>query len=190
MDLQWPNAGDNEPVEFRCGYCDREIGTRRSYYAPDTRYRIYICPRCSLPTFYNLDNGNQVPGPSFGSEVEHLPHEVEALYREARSSVRANASTAAVLTCRKLLMHIAVEQGAAEGKNFMEYVEYLAESNYVPPHGKGWVDHIRRRGNEANHEIVVMTFEDAKELISFIEMLLKFIYEFPKRVPAAPPTTS
>jgi hypothetical protein len=56
---------------------------------------------------------------------------------------------------------------------------------YVPPDGKGWVDHIRKKGNEATHEIALMTAADAEELISFVEMLLKFVYEFPARVPAA-----
>jgi hypothetical protein len=65
-------------------------------------------------------------------------------------------------------------------------VQYLADAGYVPPNGKGWVDHIRKRGNEANHEIVIMTPADAKELIAFSEMLLKFIYEFPKQIPAPP----
>lgn len=81
-------------------------------------------------------------------------------------------------------MNIAVTQGAAAGLKFIEYVEYLANKGYVPPNGKGWVDHIRKKGNEATHEIKLMEFEDAIELISFSEMLLKFIYEFPARVPA------
>ena len=80
-------------------------------------------------------------------------------------------------------MHIAVAQQAAAGKSFVEYVEYLADKGYVPPNGRGWVDHIRTKGNEANHEIRLMKKADAEELISFAEMLLKFIYEFPQRVP-------
>jgi hypothetical protein len=48
------------------------------------------------------------------------------------------------------------------------------------------VDHIRKKGNEANHEIAIMSRTDAEELISFIEMLLKFMYEFPARIPPPP----
>jgi hypothetical protein len=33
------------------------------------------------------------------------------------------------------------------------------------------------------HEIALMMKTDAEELIAFTEMLLKFIYEFPSRVP-------
>lgn len=81
-------------------------------------------------------------------------------------------------------MHIAVAEGAEEGLSFVRYVEYLADKGYVPPHGIVWVDYIRKRGNEANHEITIMTYEDAKALVSFVEMLLRFIYEFPNLVPA------
>jgi len=81
-------------------------------------------------------------------------------------------------------MNIAVAQGAKEGLKFIEYVEYLANNGYIPPNGKTWVDHIRRKGNEATHEISLMTQTDAEELVSFVEMLLKFVYEFPSRVPS------
>jgi len=35
-------------------------------------------------------------------------------------------------------------------------------------------------------QLALMKREDAEELISFADMLLKFIYEFPARVPSAP----
>jgi len=82
-------------------------------------------------------------------------------------------------------MHIGVEQGAKDGEGFLCYVNDLSEQGYVPPNGKHWVDHIRKKGNEANHEIVLMERDDVKDLILFIEMLLKFIYEFPKMVPTS-----
>ena len=86
-----------------------------------------------------------------------------------------------------MLMNIAVQEGAEEGKNFFEYVEHLADKGFVPPNGKAWVDYIRKRGNEATHEIRLMTESDAKALIIFVEMLLRFIYEFPNMVPVEVP---
>ena len=40
----------------------------------------------------------------------------------------------------------------------------------------------KKKGNEANHEITLMDENDARDLIIFIEMLLKFIYEFPNMI--------
>lgn len=146
---------------------------------------IFICPLCEAPTLFTND-GRQEPGVAPGAPVANLPPDVEALYDEARRSLAASAPTAAVFTFRKLLMSIAVAQGADPGKTFIEYVEHLSAAGFIPPGGRGWVDHIRQKGNEANHEIRVMASADAEELISFLEMLLKFIFEFPARVPASP----
>jgi hypothetical protein len=79
-------------------------------------------------------------------------------------------------------MNIGVQEGAEEGKPFVHYIDYLAGKGFIPPNGRAWVDHIRQKGNEATHEIALMTSVDASELITFTEMLLKFIYEFPAAI--------
>lgn len=189
----WENLTRIGPHAFTCGYCGREVGSREGYYRGGEGYNrangwpvIFICPRCNRPSFFEHQHySSQTPAPLLGNEVEALPDDVAAIYREARQCTQAGAYTACVLACRKLLMHIGVDRGADEGLRFIEYVEYLAQNGYVPPNGRGWVDHIRRRGNEANHEIVIMSQDDALELLSFVEMLLKFIYEFPARLTPA-----
>ncbi len=183
MSLNWSNPAGVKSRPYKCGYCGHEVASSAGYFADSTHY-VCLCPHCVEPTYFSGEK--QIPGVGFGDEVLHLPESVHAIYREARNCVAASCYTAAVLALRKLLMNIAVTQGAATGKPFIEYVEYLADKGFVPPNGKGWVDHIRRKGNEATHEIVLMSKADAEELISFSEMLLKFIYEFPKRVPKVP----
>ena len=84
-------------------------------------------------------------------------------------------------------MNTAVSLGAPPNRSFIEYVEHLATNGYVPPNGKGWVDHIRKKGNEATHEIALMDSAHAAELLKFTEMLLKFIYEFPASIPPSVP---
>ena len=41
------------------------------------------------------------------------------------------------------------------------------------------IHHIRTKGNEANHQIVIMSKEDGEQLITMVEMLLKNIFELP-----------
>jgi hypothetical protein len=79
-------------------------------------------------------------------------------------------------------MHIAVDKGAPQDGTFAQCIDFLAKQGYVPPGGKEWVDQIRSQGNEANHEIVLKSKDDANEVIGFAEMLLRFIYELPARV--------
>lgn len=180
--MNWQSIASMSSQQYTCGFCGNVVASDKGYYV-NSAIKIHICPHCKNPTYFS--GTAQVPGVAPGNEVAHLPQDIEQLYREARNCVAVTAYTASVLSCRKLLMNIAVSQGAVEGKSFQFYVEYLAEKGYVPPNGRGWVDHIRKKGNEANHEIVLMSKEDADDLILFTEMLLKFIYEFPMKVPTA-----
>lgn len=182
--MTWYSVTGLGPMQFRCGHCGFNVANDKGYCkeggAPG---KIYVCPNCDKPTYFD-PNARQFPGVVPGNEVQHLPPELEQLYREARNCCSLSAYTASVLATRKMLMNIAVQQGAAAGLKFIEYVEYLAANGFIPPNGKGWVDHIRKKGNEATHEIALMTQSDAEELVAFTEMLLKFIYEFPSRVPS------
>jgi hypothetical protein len=194
MVLTWSNVGGLPPRSYVCGYCNHNVGPDKGWQTQEHHVvynqavrdgYVYSCSFCGKPTFFDVV-GRQFPGVPLGNDVDSLPKDVGDLYDEARHTMTVRSFTAAVLTCRKLLMHLAVEKGAPTGKNFLEYVEYLAQKGYVPPEGKGWVDHIRRKGNEANHEIKIMLEADAKDLIAFSEMLLKFVYEFPAKVPPLP----
>lgn len=171
-------------VQFRCGHCGFNVASDKGYNHTNPSEKIHVCPNCDKPTYF-YRSGIQVPGVVPGSEVQHLPDDLEHMYREARNCCGLGAYTASVLASRKMLMNVAVQQGAKEGEKFIQYVDHLAANGFIPPNGRGWVDHIRRKGNEATHEIALMTQTDAEELISFTEMLLKFIYEFPARVPPA-----
>src|SRR2546428_1800597 len=175
--LTWQNPIPMGPRGYVCSYCGHRVGPALGW-ATNTAPQafMYVCSYCGSPTYFDTQN-NQHPGAPFGNDVSSLPKEVGDLYKEARSCMTVNSFTSAVLTCRKLLMHIAVEKGAPEGQTFLQYVEYLSEKGYVPPDGKGWVDYIRKKGNEANHEIKIMSVGDASDLITFSEMLLKFVYE-------------
>lgn len=183
--IQWENLASLSAKQYTCGHCGSFIASEKGYFSLTTgvaRMFIYICPYCNQPTYFDL-NGNQVPGVAFGEIVEYISStEVQHLYEEARRCVSCNAYTASILCCRKLLMNIAVAKGAATGLSFRQYVEFLDQQNYIPPDGKDWVDHIRGKGNEATHEIAIMQEDDAQDLITFIGMLLKFIYEFPAKI--------
>ena len=182
--MTWHNTQAPGSRQFTCGHCNNLVASSVGYFSSNLATRvIYLCPHCDKPTYF--DGLVPMPGVPFGMPVAHLPPEVENLYMEARRCSSASAYTASVLLCRKLLMNIAVSLGAKAGDTFASYVEYLATAGYVPPNGKAWVDHIRKKGNEATHEIVIMQQQDAQDLLLFLEMLLKFIYEFPKKVPTA-----
>ncbi len=187
MHYEWKQVNQLKSKRYKCGYCDNDIASEKGWDASLTEVggiigHIRICHQCGKPTFFDRMS-KQFPGASFGNNVENINDEsINVLYREMRDCMTVSAYTTVVLVARKLLMHIAASKGAGKNKKFAEYVKYLSDNNYIPPDAKGWVDHIRLKGNEANHQIIIMEESDAKDLISFIEMLLKIIYEFPQRI--------
>ena len=182
--LKWQNATNLGSKNYTCGYCGSPIASEKGWASNNNHGQIFLCHKCTRPTFIdNTQGAKQYPGVVFGDPVSDIPEKsVATLYDEARKCTGAGAYTAAVLCCRKLLMHISVSKDADKGQSFVYYVNYLAEKHYVPPDAKDWVDHIRQKGNEANHEIAIMPKEEAEELLSFSEMLLKIIFEFPATV--------
>jgi hypothetical protein len=186
MEGEWANIANLQRKSFTCGFCGVLVGSEKGFSFRDrasgrfTEFQ-YICPNCNFPTFFVA--GFQIPGSLMGNSVGHLPKDLNDLYEEARKCTSQNCYTAAVLLCRKILMNVAVNLGANENQKFIDYVNFISDKGYVPPQGKHWVDHIRKKGNEANHEIQLMDKNDAKELLIFTEMLLKFNYEFPEMVP-------
>ncbi|MDZ7785790.1 MAG: DUF4145 domain-containing protein [Candidatus Saccharibacteria bacterium] len=185
----WRQINTIESRRYTCGNCSADITSNVGYSclkpsgAP-TAF-LYICHSCNRPTLISkISNDEQVPAPMLGETIDHLPKDIEDLYAEMRRSTAANAYTSVVLAGRKLLMHIAVEAGANEGKKFVAYVDYLVDNHYTPPNSKVWVDKIRELGNDANHEIIIMGQTEAKDIMKFTEMILKFKYEFPESVTA------
>ena len=185
MARTWHNQLTLGSRRYVCGYCSSVVGPDKGTFSQEGNVQtfIYYCSHCGQPTYFDQDS-RQFPGVKFGNPVGHLPVGIEKLYDEARGAMSAQAYTPAVLACRKILMNVAVSLGAKAGDSFASYVQFMADKGYVPPNGKHWIDHIRSKSNEANHEITMMSKDEAERLITFVEMMLRFIYELPNVVPA------
>lgn len=174
----WKNIADLRAYSFICSYCSKTVSSSRGISDAINSSKIMICPNCTSPTYFTKNN-RQIPGPKIGESIKHISDgKINSLYEEARTCHSHGAYSASVMCCRKLLMHIAVSEGAEENKNFKHYVDFLLDE-HLPKNAKEWVELIREKGNFANHEIELMTEEDSKHLIYFSGMLLKNLYEFP-----------
>jgi len=187
MKITWENIKTVNSKSFNCGYCGNSVSSDKAFTGNKSDGRmlfpsfIYICHHCSYPTFFD-DIGQQTPQKTFGENVLNInDSNIQALYEEARGCYSACAFTASTMVCRKLLMNLAVSKGAKENQSFQNYVDYLDTNNFIPNGTKDWIDVIRTQGNEATHEIALSTQDQAEEILSFTEMLLKLIYEFPNR---------
>ena len=180
----WIESQEIDSKSYTCGYCGEKICSEEGYYLandysnmPNGMGYIYICHNCNKPTYFDFEC--QVPSSAYGKEFskEIFPDEnTYLLYNEVRNCYKVEAFSSCILAARKLLMHIAVDCGAEEGKTFAEYVTFLDDNNYIPRNTKGWVDIIRTKGNEANHEIVIFNKNDAMQIINFVEIIINVVY--------------
>lgn len=171
------------PAEnFRCGYCSADIGAGFGWQTQgQPRAYVRVCPLCNAPTFFDV-GGTQWPGAKAGQHVSFLPPDVAAIHDEARSCIAANAPSGAAMLCRKILMHVAVEKGAKENKSFKYYVKWLIDEAHAPKSAAVWLEYVKDRANDVNHEIMVMEKEEAEALLLFTEALLRNVYELPSLV--------
>lgn len=167
--IWWKGTVGIRSKSYTCGYCGHPIASDRGYYAEsndnENIENILICHYCSRPTYFDAEN-NQVPGPIYGKNINYIPEQVQKLYNEAINCISCNANTASVLCSRKILMNIAVSKGAKEGLDFYEYVNFLSDKNYIPPNGKDWAHHIRKKGNITTHKISIMEQKMLKNLLT------------------------
>lgn len=178
----WESLGKFKAKDFICWNCGKEISSENAYASYNKnvcRYAstIFICPRCNAPLITD-DENKQILLPLQGKEINKLPENIQSLYSEIRKSMQSGCFNGATMLMRKLIMHISVEEGATEGKNFTEYIDFLCENHIIPPKSKNKADSVRTLGNETNHKIENRTQEEAQNCFEFIELLLKINYEF------------
>lgn len=165
---------------YTCAHCGERVSgvVAATYHVEPTVAPVkwLRCPSCANGSVLALD-GNVYPGVPFGPDVEGLPNEVQEAYKEARRCMSVNALTSCESMCRKILMHVAVEKGAKEGKPFTDYLSHLETQGYITPPMKGWVDLIRQHGNKAAHRLDPPDRNRAESTLMFTAELLRLIYE-------------
>lgn len=190
LSYSWQSLAQTSGEQYQCSYCGNRVGPSNKFLGtgggaglPAKNVSIFICPVCNQPTFFDYFK-KQIPGIRLGADLQQVPTDgLKQLYDEARDCSAASAFTACVMACRKILMNLAVREGAKEGLGFVEYVDYLNDNGYVPKKGKDWVDRIRKMGNEANHAIASKNQSDASDILHLVEMLLRFNFELSAPTP-------
>jgi hypothetical protein len=81
---------------------------------------------------------------------------------------------------RRTLEAITVEMGETKG-SLAERLKNLSEKGVLHPSLSEWAKEVRLIGNKGAHfdPINEVSTDDAKQLLTFIKELLKFLYELP-----------
>lgn len=185
--MVWESPQRLEPHKYTCAYCGALVSSEKGYKfglgigdnVREANGGVYICPSCNHPTIISKHPAMQIPGVSPVPPLHHLPDNIKEIYNEARTCISQECYTSTAMICRKIIMHVAVDKGADPDKNFAYYVNYIKSNHYVPPNSDSWIDPIREKGNEANHEIEPISASTAKGILTFTHYMLLFIYEMP-----------
>jgi hypothetical protein len=140
---------------------------------------IRICNDCAGATTFVKNE--QYPRPLLGERFDPKDKSTEvkqitALYNEACVALSQGGPSCAVLMFRKLLMHIAVEQGAQKGLKFVQYVEHLKDEGVVGKPQHDLLTRIKDAGNEENHEVRRATVKEAADLLDLASLLIRSVY--------------
>ena len=162
-------------INYNCGYCGVVVAGIVVTKYKDKSVHWLACPNCKRGS---VSNGRIInPSPLRGEDIRGLPETIKSVYMEARKSFSSDCHTACELLCRKILMNVAVERGAPEGKGFAQYIDYMSEEGHVTNAMKPWIKKIKDNGNEATHKINPPDFERANTTLEFTILLLKNVYE-------------
>lgn len=119
--------------------------------APCETPGVDACARCAIGVVVN--DGVISPGTRPLRQVRGLGTVEPGAWEEVRSALAVSAWTAAVMLCRKLILHVAVAHGLPEkdksgrAPSFDRAVKHLQSVGLITPPMKPWVDHIRKVGN-------------------------------------------
>lgn len=178
---------DTYPIT--CGNCLRGVAASIISSAPvqwnnQPRHVVWLqCPSCQDGSVMTASKAVYPAAPA-GRSVQHLPGDVEAAWREARTAHAVAAYTASEMMCRKILMHLAVDAaGSSPGRTFVQYIDDLEAKGFVMTNLKPVIELVKDRGNAANHELPASTEDDSLRTLSIVEHLLAGIYELPGLAP-------
>lgn len=163
--------------------CSNCGGAQMAVIALDRERRAHWmrCVNCRQPVI-SIAGAIYPPTKPLGVPLGLVGVELAA-WTEVRECLSAGATTAAVMMCRKLLLHVAVAQGLPEqdakgrAPSFVAAVQHLEKSGIITEKMRPWVDRVKDVGNEANHQIQPVDQNVALDVARFTEQLLRLAYE-------------
>ena len=175
-------------ASFECGHCGRATngrvvaGMTRGSDSNVICWSVCACPE-QEPTLLVVDAAGatvwQLPEHTHFQSDAKWPETLRLLFDESAMAFAAGAYTASSMVSRKILMACACHEGDAEGKHFVQYVDFIIDKVLTFPRAKDAIKAIKDIGNDANHVVCFVSREDAQRSLSIVDYMLKTIYSLP-----------
>lgn len=124
---------------------------------------------------------------------DHIPPEIEAVFREGATCIAVSCNNAAgtmFRLCIDLITRTLLPEGEVEGLNYRTRrdlglrLPWLFKNNLLPHELEDISTCVREDGNDGAHQ-GTLTIEDAEDLLDFTYLLLERIYTEPERLKLA-----
>lgn len=115
---------------------------------------------------------------------EHWPIGIQRNWLQAHKSMASENWDAAAVMARTA-MQAALRHQSATGRNLLEEINSLGTAGVLPPLMIDWSHEVRLLGNTATHpdpNDPGITSEDAQDIVEFLDYLLEYLYDLPKRI--------
>jgi len=109
-----------------------------------------------------------------------IPAEIVGAFAEAMSALHANCPRASAVMARRTLEAITVDKGETQGVLYGR-LRNLVTRGVLQPALADWAHEVRLVGNTGAHfdPINQVSMDDARDLVTFIRELLRYLYELP-----------
>ncbi len=109
-----------------------------------------------------------------------VPIQIAEVFQEAVLAQHAGCPRAAAVMARRTLEAITLDKGEAKG-SLVDQLNNLALRGVLLPTLAEWSKEVRLMGNVGAHfdPINSVSTKDAEDLISFVQELLRYLYELP-----------
>lgn len=170
---------------YKCGYCSRGIYV--ALEKPVSPYQSNSVSELSGPP---TENGWRVKNVAPARRTEaaplHTPDNIGSFYTQGLRALNRRDYDAAGMSLRKsidvatkhLIRSASITEGAIK-KNLAQRIDVLGENYLLTPQLVEWGHEIRLDGNEAAHDDVPYSKDDAEVLADFVEVFLRYAFQIP-----------
>jgi hypothetical protein len=122
------------------------------------------------------------PRPSPPKIPSHIPDELRRIFLQASNALKRREPDASGVMSRRV---VDISTQRLLGDQFKEYkairdrIDALADQNKLTSELKDWAHQLRLGGKDAEHDIDPFTMAQARELLDFVALYLRFLYSLP-----------
>ena len=200
-------SGDRLEIwRITCAFCGEQGHYSLAYHVEKKKpnsdkklnFDLYQCHNClgHVQVLWSASENASITGGLYDYRVqprplsgkrepsENWPEGMKRFWVQAHDSMVNENWDAAAVMARSALQFVVRERGAI-GANLKSEINDLATKGVLHPLMQEWSHEVRELGNDSAHPKpadVPTEPQDARDIVNFLDFLLSYLYDLPKRI--------